>query len=99
MKLSKGDAVTYVALVISAALQALEPWRKEASVPPDSPDSFQLSMGVHSFSSIDCRWLHLALSPNNPSFQGPSRLRPSHRFSPVKTNRTDDQRIYLPQGS
>jgi hypothetical protein len=36
MKLSKGDAVTYVALVISAALLALEPWRKEAAVPPES---------------------------------------------------------------
>src|SRR5260370_20123698 len=35
MKLSKGDAVTYVALVLSAALLALEPWRKEAATPPD----------------------------------------------------------------
>jgi hypothetical protein len=36
MKVGKGDAVTYVALVISAALLALEPWRKEAAVPPES---------------------------------------------------------------
>jgi hypothetical protein len=36
MKLSRGDAVTYVALVVSAALQALEPLRKEAAVPPDA---------------------------------------------------------------
>jgi len=34
MNLSKGDAVTYGALVTSAVLQALEPWRKEAAVPP-----------------------------------------------------------------
>jgi hypothetical protein len=35
MQVSKGDAVTYVALVLSAGLQALEPLRKEAAVPPD----------------------------------------------------------------
>jgi hypothetical protein len=35
MKVSKGDAVTYVALVTSAALQAAEPLRKEAATPPD----------------------------------------------------------------
>jgi len=35
MNLSKGDAVTYVALVTSALLQALEPWRKEAAIPPN----------------------------------------------------------------
>jgi hypothetical protein len=35
MKVGKGDAITYVALVISAALLALEPWRKEAATPPD----------------------------------------------------------------
>lgn len=33
MKLSKGDAVTYAALVAGAVLQALEPFRKEAAVP------------------------------------------------------------------
>jgi hypothetical protein len=36
MKLSKGDAVTYAALVAGAVLQALEPWRKEAAVPPET---------------------------------------------------------------
>jgi hypothetical protein len=35
MNVSKGDAVTYVALVTAAVLQAAEPWRKEAAVPPD----------------------------------------------------------------
>jgi hypothetical protein len=35
MNLSKGDAVTYGALVTGAVLQALEPWRKEAAVPPE----------------------------------------------------------------
>jgi hypothetical protein len=35
MNVSKGDAVTYVALVTSAVLQAAEPWRKEAATPPD----------------------------------------------------------------
>jgi hypothetical protein len=35
MQVSKGDAVTYVALVLSAGLQALEPLRKEAAMPPD----------------------------------------------------------------
>jgi hypothetical protein len=34
--LSKGDAVTYCALVTGAVLQALEPWRKEAAMPPES---------------------------------------------------------------
>jgi hypothetical protein len=35
MNVSKGDAVTYVALVTSAVLQAAEPLRKEAAVPAD----------------------------------------------------------------
>jgi hypothetical protein len=35
MNVSKGDAVTYVALVTAAVLQAAEPWRKEAATPPD----------------------------------------------------------------
>ena len=35
MNVSKGDAVTYVALVTCAVLQAAEPLRKEAAVPPD----------------------------------------------------------------
>jgi hypothetical protein len=36
MNVSKGDAVTYMALVTAAVLQAGEPWRKEAAVPPES---------------------------------------------------------------
>jgi hypothetical protein len=36
MKISKGDAVTYAALVASAVLQALDPFRKEAAMPPEA---------------------------------------------------------------
>jgi hypothetical protein len=35
MNVSKGDAVTYGALVTAAVMQAADPWRKEAAVPPD----------------------------------------------------------------
>jgi hypothetical protein len=36
VKIGKGDAVTYVGLVISAALQAAEPLRKEVAMPPEA---------------------------------------------------------------
>jgi hypothetical protein len=50
MQLSKGDAVTYVALVTSAVIMAAEPLRKEAATPPES----------HPFLSSDV-WAYLPI--------------------------------------
>jgi hypothetical protein len=67
MKLSKGDAVTYVALVISAALQALEPWRKEASVPPDTHPILSSSVWAYIplalLIAVGCIWLYRQIIP------------------------------------
>jgi hypothetical protein len=67
MKLSKGDAVTYVALVLSAALQALEPWRKEASAPPDTHPILSSSVWAYIplglLVLVGCIWLYRQISP------------------------------------
>jgi hypothetical protein len=36
MNISKGDAITYAALVVTAALQAADSFRKESAMPPES---------------------------------------------------------------
>jgi len=67
MKISKGDAVTYVALVLSATLQALEPLRKEASVPPGTHPILSSSVWAYIplalLVLVGCIWLYRQISP------------------------------------
>jgi hypothetical protein len=89
MNISKGDAVTYVALVTAAVLQAGEPWRKEAATPPDlhpilsSPVWAYIPLAL--LTVVGIIWLFRQINPRkidpatSPPLSAPQSTNPSGR--------------------
>lgn len=104
MKLSKGDAVTYVALVTSAVLQALEPWRKEASMPPEAHPILSNSVWAYIPISlliiVGLIWLgrQLAIRTGSREMAGASQTSPLSSSNETKLVKTISTAQLVPSG-
>jgi hypothetical protein len=108
MNVSKGDAVTYVALVTCAVLQAAEPLRKEAATPPDLHPVLSSSAWAYIplalLALVACIWLYRQIAPakerpnpataeNRAQAQQPIKERGGSEIAPAEG--APDPRSYL----